>query len=56
TEMISRLGGRITSSVSEKTDYVVAGEDPGSKYQKAQKIGVPIINEEEFKKLIAKKS
>ena len=52
TEMISRLGGRATSNVSKKTDYVVAGEDPGSKYQKAQKIGVPIINEEEFKKLI----
>ena len=52
-EIISELGGRVTGSVSKKTDYVVAGEDPGSKYQKAQKIGVPIINEEEFKKLIA---
>ncbi len=55
-EVINRLGGRVTGSVSKKTDYVVAGEDSGSKYQKAQKIGVPIINEEEFKKLIAKKS
>ena len=53
-EIISKLGGRVTGSVSKKTDYVVAGEDPGSKYQKAQKIGVPIINEEEFKKIIAK--
>jgi len=51
TEIISRLGGRVTGSVSKRTDYVVAGEDPGSKYQKAQKIGVPIINEEEFKKI-----
>ncbi len=53
-EIISKLGGRVTGSVSKKTDYVVAGEGPGSKYQKAQKIGVPIINEEEFKKIIAK--
>ncbi len=53
-EIISELGGRVTSSVSKKTNYVVAGEDPGSKYQKAQKIGVHIINEEEFKKIIAK--
>jgi len=55
-EIVSELGGRVTGSVSKKTDYVVAGEDPGSKYQKAQKIGVPIINEEEFKKLITKNS
>ncbi len=53
-EIISELGGRVTSTVSKKTDYVVVGDDPGSKYQKAQKIGVPIINEEEFKKIIAK--
>ncbi len=53
-EVINRLGGRVTGSVSKRTDYVVAGEDPGSKYQKAQKIGVPIINEEEFKKIITK--
>ncbi|HZK12670.1 MAG TPA: BRCT domain-containing protein, partial [Atribacterota bacterium] len=52
TEIISELGGRVTGSVSKKTDYVVAGEDPGSKYQKAQELGVPIINEEEFKKII----
>jgi len=50
-EIISELGGRVTGSVSKKTDYVVAGEDPGSKYQKAQELGVPIINEEEFKKI-----
>ena len=54
-EIISELGGRVTGSVSKKTDYIVAGEDPGSKYQKAQKLGVPIINEEEFKKIINNK-
>jgi len=51
-EIISKLGGRVIGSVSKKTDYVVVGEDPGSKYQKAQKLGVLIINEEEFKKII----
>ena len=51
-EIISKLGGRVTGSVSKKTDYVVAGEDPGSKYQKALELGVTIINEEEFKKIV----
>jgi len=55
-ERIIELGGRVTGSVSKKTDYVVAGEDPGSKYQKAQELGVTIINEEEFKKIITKNS
>lgn len=55
-EMISELGGRVTVSVSKRTDYVVAGEDPGSKYEKAKKIGVPIINEEEFKRIINNRS
>jgi len=55
-EIISELGGRVTSTVSKKTDYVIAGEDPGSKYQKAQELGVTIINEEEFKKIINNRS
>ncbi|MFP4399932.1 MAG: BRCT domain-containing protein, partial [Desulfonatronovibrio sp.] len=42
-----------TSSVSSETDYVVAGEDPGSKYDDAREHGVEIINEDEFKKLIS---
>jgi DNA ligase (NAD+) len=50
-EIINKLGGRITGSVSKKTDYVVTGEDPGSKFQNAIELGVTIINEEEFKKI-----
>jgi len=50
-EIISKLGGRVTGSVSKKTDYVIAGEDPGSKYERAKKLGVSIISEEEFKKI-----
>jgi DNA ligase (NAD+) len=51
-DMIRKRGGNISSSVSKKTDYVVSGENPGSKYDKAKELGVRIINEEEFVKLI----
>ena len=43
---IEAAGGKVTGSVSKKTDYVVAGEDPGSKYDKAVKLGIPILDEE----------
>jgi DNA ligase (NAD+) len=51
-ELISAAGGRVTSSVSRKTDYVVAGHDPGSKYEQAQRLRIPLIGEEELYELL----
>jgi DNA ligase (NAD+) len=51
-EKIRLLGGEVAESVSAKTDYVVAGADPGSKYEKAKKLGIKILNEKEFMSII----
>ena len=51
-EIIENLGGKTSSSVSKKTTYVLAGEDGGSKLTKAQELGIPIINEQEFINMI----
>ncbi|HCS47058.1 MAG TPA: DNA ligase [Candidatus Aminicenantes bacterium] len=53
-EVIENLGGKVTSSVSPKTDYLVIGESPGSKLDKAHKLNIAILNEQEFLKLVGK--
>ena len=52
-DLITRYGGRASSSVSKKTDYVVAGEKAGSKLDKASELGVKVLNESQFESLIA---
>ena len=52
TEKIEMLGGHVTGSVSKKTDYVLAGTEPGSKFDKAKELGVRIIDEPEFRKML----
>jgi DNA ligase (NAD+) len=56
TELIIRHGGKVSGSVSKKTSFVLAGEEAGSKLEKAKKLGVKVIGEEEFRKLLAKQS
>ena len=51
-ERISSLGGEVSESVSKKTDFVVVGKDPGSKLDEAKKLGIKIINEQEFLKML----
>jgi len=51
-ERIEREGGEVLSSVSSKTDYLILGENPGSKYNKAKQLGAKILKEEEFLKIL----
>ena len=51
-ELITQQGGRLSSSLTKGTDYLVIGESPGSKLQKANELGIPIISEEEFLNLL----
>ena len=51
-EKIRNLGGNISESISDKVDYVVVGSEPGSKLEKANKLGIRVINEEEFLRIV----
>jgi len=53
-DLVRDSGGQITSTVGHRTDYVVMGKDPGSKLQRAEELGIPIVSEEEFLELTSK--
>ena len=53
SEAIKEAGGKVTSNVSKNTDYVVVGESPGSKYDRAQKLGITILTEDAFILLVS---
>ena len=52
TALIKRAGGKVTNSVSKKTDYVVAGDNPGSKMSKAEELGTEVIDEQGLERLL----
>jgi len=52
-DLIKKMGGRVSSSVSKNTDFVLAGESPGSKLDNARKLGIRILSETEFERLIS---
>jgi DNA ligase (NAD+) len=51
-KLIEERGGHVAGSVSKKTDYVLVGDEPGSKYDKAKELGIAILSEEQFKRLL----
>ncbi len=51
-ELIENAGGKVSSSVSKKTDYVLAGEEAGSKLDKAKELGVKVISEDELREML----
>jgi DNA ligase (NAD+) len=54
TQAVEERGGRVASSVSKKTDFVVVGADPGSKAERARELGVTIVDEAAFQRLLEK--
>ncbi len=56
TKLAQRAGARVSSSVSKKTDFVVAGENPGSKHDQAVKLGVEIVDEQELLRRLGRRS
>jgi DNA ligase (NAD+) len=51
-EIVQQHGGQVVGSVSKKTSYVVLGTDPGSKFDRAKELSVPVLSESEFEKLL----
>ncbi len=53
SSLIKERGGKVVGSVSKSTDYVLVGEDPGSKYDKAKELGIKILSEDQFRKMLS---